>query len=493
VGTDNKEVRVTQGIPEVLLSSPARKAWKHFFALSGIPRPPRGEDRVREHVEGIAQAAGWENSKDGVGNLVVRVPGRGILRGAEPLILQGHMDMVCEKDAGVLHDFTRDPLRLVLEGGWLRASGTTLGADNGIGMALALAAAEADLPARVPLELLFTVDEESGLTGAMKLDAGMLRGRRLVNLDSEKEGVFIVSCAGGRAVTARFPREAAETSSPATTVRCRISGLRGGHSGVDIDNGRVNALATAAVVLEKLRGSDGDVRLLSLDGGTQFNVIPRDAEFVVTGIEAEELQGIAASVVGDLKAVEPLANVTVTPIEQVTSAPLPWGAVDFVNGLPEGVIAMDDGMPGLVHTSSNLGVARSDKKGAALLIKVRSAEDRRRDAECEQIAALARHCGGDSEMGDGYPGWASSSSSELVHCLNDTYSDLFGRHAEIKGIHAGLEAGVVGAMIGSGELVSLGPTIENAHSPGERLHIESVGPVLRLLEAFIGSPRCHAS
>ena len=202
---------MTQQIPADLLASPARRVWEHFFALSSIPRPPGGEGKVRAHLEGLAEDAGWETAKDTAGNLVVRVPGCGTLSDAEPLILQGHMDMVCEKDPGIVHDFTRDPLRLVAEGGWLKASGTTLGADNGIGMALALAAAEADLPARPPLELLFTVDEESGLTGAMKLDAGMLRGRRLINLDSEKEGVFIVSCAGGRAVTVRFPREGEES------------------------------------------------------------------------------------------------------------------------------------------------------------------------------------------------------------------------------------------------------------------------------------------
>jgi dipeptidase D len=312
-------------------------------------------------------------------------------------------------------------------------------------------------------------------------------------MDSEKEGVFIVSCAGGRAVTARFARDPEGLSSPPSAVRCRIGGLRGGHSGIDIDKGRVNALATAAAALKKMRGSHGGVRLLSLDGGTQFNVIPRNAEFVVTGIGVEEVQSVVAELVDDLKTVESLATATVDRVEEVSSAPLPWGVVDFMGDLPKGVIAMDDGIPGLVHTSLNLGVARSNEKGAALLIKVRSAEDRQRDAECGKIAALARRCGGDSETGDGYPGWASSSNSKLVRCLSETYRDLFGRPAEIKGIHAGLEAGVVGAMIGSGELVSLGPTIENAHSPGERLQIESVEPVLQLLEAFIGSSRCHTS
>jgi dipeptidase D len=446
---------------------------------------------VREYLEGVAASARWEARKDRAGNLVVRVPGRGPPARSDVLILQSHMDMVCEKDPGIEHDFSRDPLSLRVEGGWLTASGTSLGADNGIGMALVLAAAEADLPASPPLELLFTVDEESGLTGAMKLDAGMLRGRRLINTDSEKEGVFIVSCAGGRAVTVRFARDGGGPSTPVPVVRCRIGGLRGGHSGVDINDNRVNAVAAAATVLEKLRRGRNDVRLLSLTGGTQFNVIPREAEFVVLAVDADEVKSLTDGTVDDLKAVEPLAAVAVSRNEVAAPAPLPWGMIDFIMDLPKGVIAMNPGIQGLVHTSSNLGVVQSDQGGATLLIKVRSAEDARRDSECERIAALARHHGGESEMGAAYPGWDSSSDSRLVRCLSETYSGLFGRPAEIKGIHAGLEAGVIGAMIGSGELVSLGPTIENAHSPGERLLVESADQVFRLLEAFVGSPDCH--
>jgi dipeptidase D len=245
------------------------------------------------------------------------------------------------------------------------------------------------------------------------------------------------------------------------------------------------------VALEKLRHRRSDARLLSLTGGTQFNVIPREAEFVVTGIGADEVQALIAGIVDDLKTVEPLAAVAVNRGEVAASAPLPWGMIDFITNLPKGVIAMDAGIVGLVHTSSNLGVAQSDEGEATLLIKVRSAEDARRDSECERIVALARRHGGIGEMGDAYPGWDSSSGSRLVRCLSETYCGLFGRPAEIKGIHAGLEAGVIGAMIGSGELVSLGPTIENAHSPGERLLVESVDQVFALLEAFVGSPECH--
>jgi dipeptidase D len=417
------------------------------------------------------------------------VPGRGRLADDEALILQAHMDMVCEKDPGVEHDFTRDPLRLVVDGPWLRASGTTLGADNGIGLALALAAAEADLAERPPLELLFTVDEESGLTGAMQLAAAMLRGRQLVNLDSEKEGVFIVSCAGGRAVTVRFPRESTATSPSCPSLRFRLAGLRGGHSGVDINDKRTNAVVAAAGIVGRLRRRDKDRLLLSLSGGTQFNVIPRTAECVVAGVPEGEVRALVAEVRETLRAAESGVEISVSREEEARPGALPWAIVDFIAALPNGVIAMDGDIEGLVHTSSNLGVVTSDNRGATLLIKVRSASDSRRDEECEKIAALARRWGGEAVMGEGYPGWASSSGSELVQRLNANYRHLYGREADIRGIHAGLEAGVIGELIGSSDLVSLGPTIENAHSPGERLLIDSVGRVSTLLEAFLGSPR----
>lgn len=480
-------------LPPELAASPSRRVWEHFLNLSRIPRPPGREEGVREYCRGLAASAGWESAQDDVGNLVLRVPGRGGLAGDETLILQAHMDMVCEKDPGVEHDFTRDPLRLVVDGPWLRASGTTLGADNGIGMALALAAAEADLAERPPLELLFTVDEESGLTGAMQLDAAMLRGGWLVNLDSEKEGVFIVSCAGGRAVTVRFPRESTVTAPPRQSLRCRLTGLRGGHSGVDINDNRTNAVAALAGIVGRLRRRGEARPLLSLSGGTQFNVIPRTAECVVAGVPEGEVQALVDELRETLRVVESGVEISVSREEEAFTGALPWSIIDFIAALPNGVIAMDGDIEGLVHTSSNLGVVTSDSRGTTLLIKVRSASDSRRDEECEKIAALARRCGGEAVMGEGYPGWASSSGSALVQRLNETYRRLYGREADIRGIHAGLEAGVIGELIGSSELVSLGPTIENAHSPGERLLIDSVGRVSALLEAFLGSPRGRRS
>ncbi len=464
--------------------------WEHFYALSAIPRPPGREEKVREHLKALAAGKGWETEQDGTGNLVIRVPGRGCLAGASPLILQGHMDMVCEKEPHVAHDFLRDGLRLRIDGDWLRATGTTLGADNGIGMALALAAAESGSPDRVPLELLFTVDEETGLTGAMRLDASLLRGRRLINLDSEDEGVFIVGCAGGCGVTVRFSRQETGHAVPAPAVRCRIGGLRGGHSGINIHEGRANAIVTAAELMERLRRESGGLLLLDFQGGTKINVIPRDAEFLIGGLGAGEARRAVEEEVASLRALEPGAVCSFSEEEPPVKGPLPWGMVDLVGALPKGVLAMDPHIEGLVHTSSNVGVVRSDGQGGTLQVKIRSSEEARRDEECRRIARLAGDRGGSSEREAVYPGWEPNPDSDLVKRLAATYRALFGRDPDIRGIHAGLEAGLIGGMIGTTELVSLGPTIENAHSPGEGLLIRSAENVCRFLRAFVGSPEC---
>jgi dipeptidase D len=466
--------------------------WEHFFALSAIPRPSGAEEGVRRYLKGIASASSREWVQDGAGNVVLRVPGNGSLAGAEVLILQGHMDMICEKSPGLDHDFSRDPLRLRVEGGWIRAEGTTLGADNGIGIAMALAAAEADLPDRVPLELLMTIDEETGLTGAMELDPAILRGRRLINLDSEKEGVLIVGCAGGTDLSVRFRREQGDRP-PERGVRCRVGGLRGGHSGINIHENRANAILVVAALLERLGAGGGKPRLHSFRGGTKKNAIPREGEFIITGVPAEEIEEAAREIGRELVKGEPEARIVVTGDEEVRGPPLPWAIIDFLREIPNGVIAMDSRVEGLVHTSSNVGVLESDEEGASLRFHLRSSDDARRDREAERIFELARRRGGETATGGSYPGWIPNPESCILRNLEKLYREISGRQARVEGIHAGLEAGVIGALLGTEELVSFGPDIENAHSPGERLSIASAEQVYRLLERFVSSPACSGA
>jgi dipeptidase D len=457
--------------------------WEIFAAISAIPRASGHEGPVRDYLKSRAASRGWEIREDAVGNVVFRVPGAGALGDAEALILQGHMDMVCEKEVDGTHDFGRDPLRLRCDGEWVDAEGTTLGADNGIAIAMATAAAEAPAEHRLPLELLWTVDEETGLTGAMGLDAGMLRGRRMINLDSESEGVFIIGCAGGLDLAVRF--EGREGDVPPGAVTCRLTGFRGGHSGINIHEGRGNAVRAAAGLLQELRTAFPDAVLLGFDGGTKKNAIPRDAEFTVAGPTRAEVAERLAGKMKECTAAEPSAALETGPAEVPPGIVLPWAAVDFVTSIPNGVIAIDPDLEGMVRTSSNIGVAATGDGGVGFRFHVRSSVDAERDEAGRRIAAIAGELGGTGTPGAAYPGWEPRPHSSLLRMLERTWRRLNGSEPKVTAIHAGLEAGVIGALLGSDEMASFGPTIENAHSPSERLHVASAERTCRFLREVI--------
>lgn len=471
-------------MPRELEESPARRMWEIFAAVSAIPRPSGGEAAVRSYLKQRAASQRWEIEEDSVGNVLFRVPGRGRLAAADPLILQGHLDMVCEKERDGVHDFSKDPLRLVAGGGWLEAEGTTLGADNGVAIAMATAAAEAHAEDRLPLELLWTVDEETGLTGAMGLDASMVQGRRMINLDSESEGVFIIGCAGGRDLAVRFsglpyPGGAA--------VTCRLSGFRGGHSGINIHEGRGNAIVAAAGLAGTLHRREPKAALLRFAGGTKKNAIPRDAGFAVAGITEERCTELLADGMKKIRAVEPEAKLETALGPERLEGALPWEVIDFVGTTPNGVVAMDPDLEGMVRASSNIGVAAEEGGGVAFRFHIRSSDDEERDDICRRIVDGAGERGGTGERGPAYPGWKPNASSKLLLGLEKIYRLMTGSGPTVTAIHAGLEAGVIGALLGSDEMVSFGPTIENAHSPSERLHIASTERTGAFLEAVITS------
>ncbi len=470
-----------------LFKTPAGMVWRHFAAISRIPRPSGHEEAIRRWLLELAAECGLQCRADTAGNLVFVVPGRGRLAGSPPLILQSHMDMICEKNSEVSHDFSKDPIKPEIREGWVIAEGTTLGADNGIGMALALAVAEAKMPDRLPLELLFTVDEEAGLRGATDLDPGILNGRRLLNLDGEGEGVFIIGCAGGIDLEVRFAPMNLE-SAPEPILRCRIAGLKGGHSGVDIHEGRGNALQVAGRILETLRAECPNLVLLSLTGGNKKNAIPREAVFAVANCSEAALRRVAGPVIGELKDREPEARAEIAAGTTGGEAALPSGVIDFLDRAPGGVLAMDPQFPKLVRTSNNLGVAGFEEGVLKVLAHGRSSLPKAIAELRETVKALALVCGGDFRAGGEYPGWAPNADSELLRHAVAVYNGLFGSEPEITAIHAGLEAGIIGAKLGSRELLACGPTLENAHSPGERLEVASVGKVFRFLQAFVSTP-----
>jgi dipeptidase D len=467
---------------ESLFAGDAGAVWRHFADLAAIPRPSKHEERVRDHLVQRALAQGWEHRQDAAGNVVFAVPGRGDLADAPILVLQGHLDMVCEKNSDTEHDFMTDPIRLQFDGDWVTADGTTLGADNGVAVALAMAVAEADMPDRVPLELLFTIDEETGLNGALDLDPSIVHGKQLLNLDSEEDGVFTIGCAGGIDMNVSFAGN--PNAAPRETVEISLRGLRGGHSGVNIHEGRGNAIRILARIICKLRSSNEGVRLHQFVGGNKKNAIPREASALVSGLDAENAAVVAESVIASIRASEPGIEVScVREHRQVTE--LPASLIDFLLAVPQGVMQMDANFPDLVHTSNSTGVVRAIGPDVLVGMHGRSFADSAKDALAATCEGLAQNTGGSFTCKGNYPGWEPSPQSELRERAVTVFADVFGHQPRVEGIHAGLESGILGKKTGISELLSTGPTIENAHSPDERLHIESLNRNYAFLAAFV--------
>jgi dipeptidase D len=465
-----------------LYGTDAGSVWRHFAELCAIPRPSHHEAQVRAHLLAFARRQGWADRQDSAGNVVLSVPGRGRHAGLSPLILQGHLDMVGEKNSDTAHDFLRDPIRPRIVDGWVYATGTTLGADNGLGVALALALATADLPDRLPLELLFTVDEETGLTGALEFDAGMVTGRHLLNLDSEEDWQFIIGCAGGVDMTVDFPLVAAPTAAPPLGLAVR--GLQGGHSGTQIHERRGNALRALARLLDRLRELAPGLVLYGLTGGNKKNAIPRESQATFAGVPPEVVATQAATLQAELRQSDPKATVEVLPAQPAATA-LPLTLIDALLRLPQGVLAMDPSFPSLVKTSNNLSVVTRHERGATLLMHGRSSSETDKNLLLRQVRELALNLGAQFAGTGSYPGWEPCPSSTLLRHGQRTYQTLFGHTADVVCIHAGLEAGILGAKLGTGELLSYGPTILNPHSPDERVEIASVAKVYRFLRAFV--------
>ncbi len=455
-----------------------RAVWKHFAAISEIPRCSRHEAAVRAYVVAVADAHGLEHASDSVGNTVVRRPASPGRESSPAVCLQGHLDMVCEQNLGTNHDFERDPIRLVLEGGWLRAEGTTLGADNGIAVAMMLAALESEETFGA-LECLFTVDEESGLTGALQLDPSLVTARRLINLDSEEEGFICIGCAGGRNTEGTVPvvRESAPAGGEALQVK--VSGLRGGHSGAEIHEGRGNAIVLGARILGRL--PEG-ARIASLWGGDKHNAIPREftADVLIPpdkrGAFREEVTELEALFRGELGGVEPDLAVTVAEIDPpslVLSGTSARTVSDLLAALPHGVLGMSHDVPGLVETSTNLASIRSRNDSITILTSQRSSRMSMIDRSTGQIASIFALAGGTSVQKDGYPSWTPDPSSALLADARAVYRDLTGKTPEVGAFHAGLECGVIGYKIDGIDMISIGPDMEGVHTPDERINVAS--------------------
>ena len=467
--------------------------WRHFDTILTIPRGSKNEERMCHYIVEVAQRHGLDHQMDDAGNMVVRKPGSAGHESAPITILQSHLDMVNEKNANVEHDFMTDPIIPRMNGDYLTATGTTLGSDNGIGVATMLALMEpADL-IHGPLELLFTIDEETGLTGALQLDVRLLRGRQLINLDSEEDGIVYVGCAGGADSTLTLGLSTARTASSTLTINIALRGLKGGHSGCDIHLQRANAVKLLARTLAAARRNIS-FRLASFEGGSAHNAIPREACACVvidTNARNELLAAVKAeftAIQDEYRPADPAMQLTVNEVPQLDDA---WDketsetVLRLVNGLPHGVVTMSHDIPGLVETSTNLATVKSHDGSLHVGLSSRSSLDSALEALQDRIRSIGLLAGAMVKESASYPGWKPNLKSRLLQVIKTVQRDTFGGDPEVKAIHAGLECGIIGKKVSGMEMVSFGPRIEFPHSPDEQVHVESVERFYRLAVATL--------
>jgi dipeptidase D len=459
------------------------RVWGYFDQLLAIPRGSKKEDRARSFVLEVAERLGLEHQVDATGNVVVRKPASAGGSAGPPTILQAHLDMVQEKNSDVAFDFDTDPIRPVLEGDYLTADGTTLGSDNGIGVATMLAIMEADDLRHGPLEFLFTIDEETGLTGASGLADGLLEGRRLINLDSEEEGVLTIGCAGGADSHLHLTVERSDADPEAAALQIRVSGLKGGHSGVDIHLQRGNAIQCLARALYASSLAE-PVRIATIQGGNAHNAIPREASAVLLFPRDEAIEKtVRASLEkelescrSELRSADPGFEFEVTDMDVPSSAlsvPASRKLLALLTSLPHGVMAMSQDIEGLVETSTNLAVVREEGGHAFILMSNRSSVMSALAALRQRIRSYADLSGADLEEKDGYPAWQPDVSSDLLRIVQAVHRRVAGE-PDVGAVHAGLECGIIGEKYPGMDMISFGPQIDYPHSPDERVKVSSV-------------------
>jgi len=469
-----------------------KQVWKHFDALAAIPRASTKEAAAREYVLAQAKRLGLEAVHDGVGNTVIRKPAHPGRESAPMALLQGHLDMVCEKNEGTPHNFDTDPIEIVRDGDWLRAKGTTLGADNGVGVSAALAVMESKDIAHGPLEFVFTIDEETGLTGAAEFPGGVLKSKYFLNLDNEETGTLCIGCSGGIKTTGR--RKVAWRPATANSAwRIKVAGLKGGHSGVDIHQGRGNALRVLGGVLHSVL-DHLPAEVSDINGGSAQNAIPREASAVVLldAAKEKELKSLIAKSEAehnaDLGGFDSGLQITAEKVmrpEKVLDAADARLVVDLLVSLPHGVLAMSPDVPGLTQNSTNLATVSTKADAVEIVTSQRSAIEGSKWAAARMVATVFRLAGFEVEHSGSYPGWKPEPKSDLVVKLQSVHEQVFGEPAKLIAMHAGLECGVIGEKYPGMQMISFGPTIVDPHSPNERVQISTVASFWNYLKAVL--------
>lgn len=458
------------------------EVWNHFYTLTQIPRPSKKEARVIEYIKKFGQQAGLETITDAAGNIVIRKPATPGLENKKGVILQAHLDMVPQKNSNKVHDFENDPIETIIEGEWVKANGTTLGADNGIGVAAILAVLESKTLRHGPLEALFTVDEETGMTGAFALQPDMLRGDILLNLDSEDEGELFVGCAGGMDGNFKFEYIEDKKYKDYIPYSIHISGLKGGHSGLDIHLGRGNSNFILSRILYGT-SKNFDIRIAEIEGGNMRNAIPREAVASIAIPSAKEseamnaIENIAQTIKTELRHREPELKIEITRIKSVNrimDLAFQKRLLAAIYACPNGVIRMSDDVPGLVETSTNLAIVKTLENNVMVHCLLRSSVDSAKLALSDRMRALFEITGAQVEFSGSYPGWKPNMNSAILKVMKQVYEKKYGITPEIKAVHAGLECGIIGGTYPRLDMISFGPTIRHPHSPDEKVNIPSV-------------------
>lgn len=464
------------------------RVWTEFYNITSIPRPSRKEEKIRTHLLNWAKDNNLEAETDEAGNVLIRCEANGSTS-QKTVLLQAHMDMVCEKDDNKRHDFEKDGIKVIKDGEWLKADGTTLGADDGIGIAMILAVAGSASIRHPKLECLFTVDEETGLYGANNIKANWLKATKLINLDSEEEGEFCIGCAGGRDTLATLKYTAEEMPEGMFVVKLTIDGLKGGHSGEDINKGRGNAIKIMAGFIKELQTDINELRLVNINGGNLRNAIPRSATAVIAiPMKYKEQARIKVNLYQKTQTTNDIKEDYNLDIEsdidnryEVMPKSVSDKLIDSLNACPHGVIKMSKEIDGLVETSTNLAAIHTFNDTVFIETSQRSSVEKEKENASETVGKALGTTGATITFGKDYPGWEPNFNSELVEDCRKAFISLYGRKPIIKVIHAGLECGVILKKYNDMDMISLGPTLEGVHSPSERVNIPSVERTFELL------------
>jgi len=472
-----------------------KSVWKHFDEIRKIPRCSKHEEKIREHIINFAKEKGLKYKVDKIGNVVILKPASSGMENKSTVILQGHMDMVCEKNSDVKHDFSKDPIKLKKDGDILTADGTTLGADNGIGLAISMAILEDKSLKHGPIEALFTVDEETGLTGAFAMKSDMLTGKILLNLDSEDFGVITVGCAGGGDSKLELPVKTEPINGNLESVIVKVSGLRGGHSGVDIHEQRGNAVKLLTRMLWKA-SKKYDFHLTEIKGGDKHNAIPREAYAKVSITKNNKntfittLKNEEKIISEEIKPIDPKFKLELEDIDKLHTTLTKDSQSKLLNllhGLPHGVDKMSYDIPNLVETSTNLAVIDIKGNNALISLSTRSSIMTALQDFRDRIHATAALSGAKVKEETPYPGWKPNLDSKMLALAKKIFKEMYNKDPKVEAIHAGLECGIIGEKFPGMDMISIGPTIKYPHSPEEQIHISTVEKfykyVLKILES----------